>query len=187
MPDHAKGTGKDDTSFKNNLFFQVDADTKNINDLVFGGRAILIGEVFWNIIRQELINLMKEAGPLMLYQLGLSYGFRVGAQGRAKTKSINDAIAFLEYYGLAAGWGKFKTVRLEMTNGRIGEAQVQIHDNFFARGRNKTGNPQSFFLSGMLAGVGEGLIGEGHNCVETSCISCESTCCEFNISRIDPD
>ena len=130
---------------------------------------------------------MKEAGPLMLYQLGLSYGFRVGAQGRAKTKNVKDAIAFLEYYGLAAGWGQFKTIKLEMTSGRIDEAQVQIHDNFFAQGRNKTGNPQCFFLSGMLGGIAEGLIGEGHNCVETSCISCGAACCEFNITRIDPD
>lgn len=176
-----------DSAFNSNLFFQLDDDTKNIKDLVFGCRAILIDEIFWNIIRQELINLMKEAGPLMLYQLGLSYGFRVGAQGRGKTRSVRDAIAFLEYYGLAAGWGKFKTVRLEMTNGRIDDAQVQIHDNFFAQGRNKTGNPQCFFLSGMLAGIAEGLIGEGHNCVETSCISCGATCCEFNITRIDPE
>ena len=187
---------KDDAISKNshsldmNPYFRFNANSKQIEDLVFNCRGIIINERFWNRIRDELTELLKDQGPLVLYQLGLSYGVDVGSQGRSLTNDFTNAIKFLEYYGLLAGWGRFETSVFQLNDDRIGESViVKIRDSFFAQTtKNHTGNPSCYFVSGLLAGIAEGLFEEGHHCLEKRCLSAGSEFCEFIIRRnvVDP-
>lgn len=172
-----------------NPYFRFDATTKRIEDRVFNCRGIIINERFWNRISRELMDLMKESGPVMLYQLGLSYGFEVGAQGKQIVKDAKATVKFLEYYGLLAGWGRFETSEFQLFEGKIqGGVTVRIYDNFFPQAvKNNTNNPGCFFVSGLLAGIADGLFGEGHNCLESRCISIGSEHCEFTVTKISQD
>lgn len=60
---------------------------------------------------------------------------------------------------------------------------VKVYDGFFAKEIKKTGAPGCFFVSGLLAGIAEGLSGEGHNCLETKCMSAGDAPCEFVLTR----
>jgi predicted hydrocarbon binding protein len=168
-----------------NPYFHFDPQSKQIKDSVFNCRGIIINEKFWNRIRDELMDLTKEAGPVIMYQLGLSYGLEVGTQGKEALKDAAAAISFLEYYGLLAGWGRFETSKLRTTGGQISEPiNVKVFDNFFAHTfQNNSGNPSCFFVSGLLAGIADGLFGGHHNCLEAQCISAGSKFCQFVIAR----
>jgi predicted hydrocarbon binding protein len=169
-----------------NPYFRFDPQSKHIEDAVFGCRGIIINERFWNRIRGELLDLMKESGPILLYQLGLSYGFEVGARGKDIVNDPQAAIKFLEYYGLLAGWGRFETGELRMSRGDIeGGMTVRVWDSFFASAtKSETGNPGCFFVSGLLAGIADGLFGQSHNCMEKECRSAGSECCEFVVTAV---
>lgn len=168
-----------------NPYFHFDPQSKQIKDSVFNCRGIIINEKFWNRIRDELMDLTKEAGPVILYQLGLSYGVDVGIKGKEAVKDSAAAISFLEYYGLLAGWGRFETSKMRLAQGQLGEpAVVRIFDNFFAHtSHNNSGNPSCFFVSGLLAGITDGLFGGHHNCLEEECISAGAQCCKFIVAR----
>jgi predicted hydrocarbon binding protein len=173
------------TTGLSNPYFHFDPQSKQIKDSVFNCRGIIINERFWNRIRDELMELTKEAGPVILYQLGLSYGLEVGIQGKEAVKDSVAAIDFLEYYGLLAGWGRFETSKLQLSQGQLnGSAVVKIFDNFFAHApQNNSGNPSCFFVAGLLAGITDGLFGGHHNCLEEQCISAGSKCCQFVVAR----
>lgn len=176
---------KNSRSLETNPYFRFNSGSKHIEDQVFKCRGIIINERFWNKIRDELTELLKDQGPLVLYQLGLSYGVDVGFQGRSLTNDSANTIKFLEYYGLLAGWGCFETSDFQLKDGRIGESvTVKIRDSFFAQTtKNHTGIPSCYFVSGMLAGIAEGLFEEGHHCLEKRCLSTGSEFCEFIIRR----
>ncbi|AIC16174.1 V4R domain-containing protein [Nitrososphaera viennensis] len=173
-----------------NPYFRFDNESKHIKDSVFSCRGIIINERFWNRIHKELMDLSKDSGPVILYQLGLNYGWEVGGQGKDLIKDPLAAVNFLEYYGLLAGWGRFEASELQLTQGRLAKPiVVKVFDNFFARaaGRSETGNPGCFFLSGLIAGVVDALFGAHHNCLEDKCISAGSECCEFVVARMTMD
>ena len=113
---------------KINPYFSYDADTKQIQDLAFNHRGIIINERFWNRLRNELIDLLQDQGPLVLYQLGVNYGVEVGSQARKVSEDVGSAIKFFEYYGLLAGWGKLEMSEFEPIEGKL---RVKIHENFF--------------------------------------------------------
>ena len=133
----------------------------------------------------ELTELLKDQGPLVLYQLGQSYGVDVGSRGRHLTKDLTSAIKFLEYYGLLAGWGRFETSNAQLDASQIEESvTIKIYENFFAQATiNHSGNPSCYFISGLLAGIAEGLFEEGHHCLEKRCMSASSEFCEFVVRR----
>ena len=169
-----------------NPYFHFDPQSKRIEDMVFGCRGIIINERFWGRIRGELLDLMKEFGPILLYQLGLIYGYEVGAKGKGIVSDPQAAIKFLEYYGLMAGWGRFETSELQVSKGDIdGGMTVRVRDSFFAgAAKSATGNPSCFFVSGLLAGIADGLFGQSHNCMEKYCTSAGSECCEFVVTAV---
>jgi uncharacterized protein len=171
-----------------NQYFQLGRANVFPHDNAFHNRAVLINEEFWNIVRSEVLFLNGESGALLLYQLGQSIGFRLGAQQKdIKDVDTVDALGAAFDYSLAAGWGRIEIEEIEFSNGRLDWAEVKVYDNFFVRGRANTHKPSCFFVSGMLAGIVEGLLDEGHNCIETSCSACGSPFCLFRISRIDPN
>jgi predicted hydrocarbon binding protein len=169
-----------------NPYFHFDSESHTIYDSVFNCRGVIINERFWNRIRVELMELTKDAGPVILYQLGQSYGFEVGIQGKDIVKDPTMAVRFLEYYGLLAGWGRFEAPELEKKADRLAESvTVKVYNNFFARAtKSETGNPSCFFVSGLLAGVLEGLLGDHCNCLEIECMSTGSEYCEFIVAPL---
>lgn len=50
--------------------FEFDKSSKRIRDRAFNARAIIINERFWNRLRGELLDLLKDQGPLILYHMG---------------------------------------------------------------------------------------------------------------------
>ena len=147
---------------------------------------MIINERLWARINQEIMDLMKESGPLIMYQLGLSYGYEVRQQGLNIIRDHATAIKFLEIHGLLAGWGRFVTSDFHPTNGKIDEpVTVKVYGSFFAMAnKEKLHDPNCFFVSGLLAGIIDGLLEDSHNCVECRCMSCGSPYCEFNIARV---
>lgn len=51
----------------------------------------------------SLRELLDKSCPLVFYELGMDYGYDVAAQSRDKINSTEEAIKFLEYYGLLIG------------------------------------------------------------------------------------
>ena len=172
---------------ESNPYFHFDRQTKNIRDSVFNCRGIIINERFWNRICNELLDLTREEGPLILYQLGSGYGIEVGMQGKEMVRNTADAVEFLEYYGLLAGWGRFETCGLKPDSKQdrlMGPITVKIFDSFFAHALpTNSGNPGCFFISGMLAGIANGLLDDYHNCLEEKCVSAGADCCQFVITK----
>lgn len=164
---------------RSNPYFNFD-ETWKMRDNAFDARAIIVNEKFWNRLRGELLDLLKDQGPLILYHIGASYGFEIGAKAREAEKDVASATKFLQYYFLLAGWG-----RMEISGAPdVGTMEVRVRDNFFAKAaESNTGNPSCFFLSGMLAGIAESLFEESYNCIEDRCMSSGSEACEFIIKR----
>lgn len=166
-----------------NPFYNFSQKNKVIEDSAFNCRAILVNERFWNKIRSSILDLLKDAGPLIMYELGLEYGFDMGFQGKAKSRG--NAIDLFTYYVLVSGWGRFEASDLktkDMAPPR--KATVKVYDSFFAKAaKSETGNPSCFFLSGLLAGLAEGAFSTGYNCMETKCAAAGDEYCEFTLTR----
>ena len=174
-----------DTDDYLNSFFQFDSTTNKANDLVFNCRAILTNEELWRTMQKVLFSVFKSGAAIILYQMGTEFGFTIGSRARESRQNINQAVKFLEMYGLLAGWGKLKTSAIKLSMGQLAEdLKITIEDNFFATPNGKKAEePRCFLIAGILAGIIEGLLGEGYNCVETMCIAAGGKHCEFLITR----
>ncbi len=174
-----------DTDDYLNSFFQFDSTTNKANDLVFNCRAILTNEELWRTMQKVLFSVFKSGAAIILYQMGTEFGFTIGSRARESRQNINQAVKFLEMYGLLAGWGKLKTSAIKLSMGQLAEdLKITIEDNFFATPNGKkVEEPRCFLIAGILAGIIEGLLGEGYNCVETMCIAAGGKHCEFLITR----
>ncbi|MGH9921882.1 MAG: V4R domain-containing protein [Nitrososphaerales archaeon] len=177
--------GPPDTEDYLNSFFQFDPTTNKANDMVFNCRAILTNEEFWSTMQEGLFSLFKSGAAVILYQMGLEFGFTVGSRARELKQNIDEAVKFLEIYGLLAGWGKLKASAIKLSMGHLTEdLKVTLEDNFFATPNGKKAEePRCFMIAGILAGIIEGLLGEGYNCVETMCMAAGGKHCEFVITR----
>lgn len=178
--------GATDTNVYLNPYFYFNPKANITTDLVFKCKAILTNEEFWNAVQDGLDDLLKESGAVILFQMGLQYGTQVGAKARESIADPQQAVKFLETYGLLSGWGKFRTSPLKLFMGRLEEDMtVIVEDNFFATAgrKKKWERPRCFLISGLLAGIAEGLLGEGHSCIETKCMATGSPHCEFLITR----
>lgn len=169
-----------------NQYFNFDPIANKTEDKVFGCSAILTNEEFWDAIQDGLYDTLQDSWSVILFQMGLKYGTRVGENAREKVPDAQQAVKFLESYGLMAGWGKFKTSPITLSMGKLADdLKVTVEDNFFAKTgkKKKSDSPRCFFISGLLAGIAEGLLGEGHNCIERKCIANGADRCEFLITR----
>jgi predicted hydrocarbon binding protein len=174
-----------DNVTKLNPYFHVDPRSLCIKDSVFKCRGIIINEKFWNRIRNELTSLTSEASSSTLYQLGRSYGWEVGAQGKDAISDSTAVISFLQYYGLSAGWGRFETSELQLSqSGMMESAVVKVFDNFFAFSNGNSKVSSCLFVSGLLAGIADGLFNGHYNCHERECLSMGAQCCEFVIRKV---
>lgn len=169
-----------------NEYFNFDPKANKMEDKVFACRAIITNEEFWDAMQDGLYDTLNEAWSVILFQMGLRYGSSVGEKARESVPEVQQAIKFLESYGLMAGWGRFKTAQFNLSEGKLpNDVKVAVEDNFFAKTgkKKKWETPRCFFVAGLLAGIAEGLLGEGHNCIETKCIANGAQACEFLISR----
>jgi predicted hydrocarbon binding protein len=173
-----------------NSFFQFNILEGKLMDQVFHSRAMLVNEELWHSVQETVFSLHKSNAAVLLYQMGLRYGISVGSKAREAKRTIHDAIKYLETYGLLAGWGKFSTSPVYVIDGKLAEdVMVTVKDNFFANARNgnarngKSDGPRCFIIAGLLAGITEGLLGEGYSCIETICAASGATHCEFLITR----
>ena len=174
-----------DTSEDVNSFFHFDIKAGIMNDLVFNNRAILTNEELWGTIQESLFSILKSNAAVILYQMGLEYGIAVGSRARESRQDIHAAVKFLEIYGFLAGWGKFSTSPISLSMGQLSQdVTVTVENNFFAVSKHrKNEGPRCFMIAGLLAGITEGLLGEGYNCVETMCMAAGAKQCEFLITR----
>lgn len=179
-----EGQAKDEVNDVDTLFFEFDSKTGARKDNVFNCRAILANQELWIRMQDGLFSILKSNAAVILYQIGLEYGIAVGEKGHNHSKDIEGAIKFLEIYGYLAGWGKFSTSPVVLSSGQLAKPViVTVKNNFFALSVQKRSGPQCFIVAGMLAGIAEGLLGEGYNCVETMCAADGGKHCEFMISR----
>ncbi|MFY3740550.1 MAG: putative hydrocarbon binding protein [Candidatus Nitrosomirales archaeon] len=178
-----------DSSVYLNSFFHFDPKTNQTQDLVFNCAAMLTNEEFWRTVQEGLFSAFKSGGPMILYHMGLKYGFAVGSRAREAKQDVYEAVKFLETYGLFAGWGRFKTFPFRLSMGRLAEeVTVKVEGSFFARSLPKTEQthePKCFIIAGLLAGIAEGLLGESHICIETTCMATGAQYCEFRIRPIN--
>jgi predicted hydrocarbon binding protein len=178
------------TGIGENPFYHFSQKTKVIEDSAFNCRAILVNERFWNKIQSSILDLLKDAGPLVMYELGLEYGFDVGFQGKARAKAKGSVIDLFTYYVMVSGWGRFEVSELKLLKDGAPPRKfdVRVYDNFFAKAsKSDTGNPSCFFLSGLLAGLAEGAFSTGYNCLETKCVTAGDDQCEFVLTRRSGD
>jgi len=169
-----------------NQYFDFDPKSNKTEDKVFGCKAILTNEEFWDAMQDGLYDTLNEGWSVILFQMGLRYGTSVGEKAQQTIPDAEQAVRFLESYGLMAGWGKFKTAPFTLAGGKLaGDLKVIVEDNFFAKtGKKKQWEtPRCFFIAGLLAGIAEGLLGEGHACIETKCMASGAKACEFLITR----
>lgn len=168
-----------------NAFFHFDPQINRTQDLIFNSKAILTNEQFWESVQEGLFSVFKSGAAVILYQMGLRYGFDVGSKGREAKQTVHEAVEFLKTYGMLAGWGKFTTSPIILSDGQLARyVKVTVEDNFFAISQHKKSEePRCFLISGLLAGITEGLLGEGYNCMETMCMATGAKHCEFLITR----
>ena len=169
-----------------NEYFNFDPVANKTEDKVFNCSAILTNEEFWDSIQEGLYPLLGSNWPIILFEMGSRYGSKVGAQAAKKALSTEQAIKFLEMYGLMAGWGKFHTLPIQISAEKtIDEITVQVEDNFFAKAgnRSKADSPRCFFVSGLLAGIAEGLFKDHYTCLERKCIALGADSCEFLVTK----
>ena len=81
--------------------FEFDRSTKRIRDRAFGSRAVIINERFWNRLTDELLDLLKDQGPLILYHMWASYGFEAGAHAYRAEK---DTASTTRFCSTACSW-----------------------------------------------------------------------------------
>lgn len=186
IPDR-KNVARDETSgVYLNDYFHFDPKANITEDRVFKCKAILTNEEFWDAIQDGLYDTLQDSWSVILFQMGLRYGVQVGSKAKDGIPDVQQAVRFLETYGLMSGWGKFKTSPFTVSMGRLtDDITVAVEDNFFATTgkKKKWERPRCFFLAGLLAGITEGLLGEGHNCIETKCMATGSKHCEFLVTR----
>lgn len=86
-------------------------------------------------------------------------------------------------YGYLADWQFFNLPVVLSSGTLLKPVTVKVENNFFALKDKKTEGPRCFIIAGLLAGIAEGLLGEGHNCLETMCIADGAKHREFLITR----
>ena len=169
-----------------NQFFDFSPTQNRIEDKVFRCKAIFLNEVLWDAIQNGLYDSLNEGLSVLLFQIGLKYGTAVGKKTKEAIPDIDTAVKFLETYGLMAGWAKFETSPIKLEAGKLAEnVTVVLKDSFFAIARDgkKADSPRCFFVSGLLTGIADGLLGEGHRCIETKCAVADHDHCEFLIHQ----
>jgi predicted hydrocarbon binding protein len=168
-----------------NAFFDFKLEAGQTIDLVFNCRAIMANEEFWDRVQNGLFSMLGGNAAVILYQIGLEYGLSVGSKAKERNHDIHEAIKFLKVYGFLAGWGRFSTSPVVLSGGELMKpVTVTVENNFFALSKHRRpGGPRCFIIAGVLAGITEGLLSEGHNCIETMCIADGAKHCEFLITR----
>lgn len=170
-----------------NEFFNFDPVANKTEDKVFGCTAILTNEEFWDAIQEGLYPLLENSWSVILFEMGSRYGKKVEENAKKKGLDTEQAIKFLESYGLLAGWGRFHTSPIALSTRKLAkDINVTVEDNFFAKSarKKKADSLRCFFVAGLLAGIAEGLFGERHECLERKCIACGAEKCEFLISPL---
>ncbi|HVX02725.1 MAG TPA: hypothetical protein VHA09_06190 [Nitrososphaera sp.] len=60
-------------------------------------------EEFWDAIQDGLYDMLQDSWSVILFQMGLKYDVKVGQNAGAKVPDVQQAVKFLELYGLMAG------------------------------------------------------------------------------------
>lgn len=179
------GTTNHDESLKYlNEYFDFNPSENRTEDKVFGNKAIFTNELLWSTLQKSMYDVLGGLSFVVMFQLGQKYGIALGDRAREKSTDVQQAVGFLEKYGLLAGWGKFHTTPFTLSGGRLqSRVTITVEDNFFARTsrRVEVETPQCFLLSGILSGIAQGLLGEPHTCYETKCMVIGDPCCEFKL------
>jgi hypothetical protein len=125
-----------------NEFFDFDPKANKTEDKVFGCKAILTNEEFWDAMQDGLYDTLNEGWSVILFQMGLRYGTSVGERARESLPDVQLAVKFLEYYGLMAGWGRFKTAPFTLVEGKLAAMSRLQWKTIFCKDRQeeKMGN-----------------------------------------------
>lgn len=166
-------------------YFRINPKTQYPEDVWFDTRALIINKEFWNSIRSDILEIMKDSGPGVLYQLGLNVGSRMGTKACGFSDNWLAAFTSLADYCFDAGWGRIEINGRDFSQDRLNRAVVIVRDNFFVQGRPSSSGPTCYFLGGMIAGIAKGLLHEAFRCIELSCIADDSPDCRFRLLRQD--
>lgn len=167
-------------------YFRINPKTQYPEDVWFDTRALIINKEFWNSIRSDILEMMKDSGPVALYQIGLNAGSRIGAKACGFSDDWLAAFHSLADYCFDAGWGRIEISDKNFSQETLDRAVLVVRDNFFVQGRSSLpSGPSCYFLSGMIAGIAKGLLHEAYRCVELSCMAAGSPDCRFRLLRHD--
>lgn len=167
-----------------NEYFDFNPSENRTRDKVFGNNAIFTNELLWHTLQEGVYDSLGGVSFMIMFQLGQKYGIKLADRARERFADVQQAVKFLEKYGLLAGWGKFHATSFTLSGGKLqNKVKVAVEDNFFARATKKieVETPQCFLVAGILAGIAQGLLGEPHTCFETKCMVIGDPYCEFTI------
>jgi len=144
-----------------------------------GDRAVLMRVEGLRAMLDAVKSADPEAGAASVYAQGFSYGKwaydNLLAMHRPKTK---EGLAELLKLYLATGWGKTELVDFDPGHKR---ARIRMKEGFECGGLS-TGNCESNFIRGHLAGALSSYFDTDLKGVETKCGSKGDEYCEFEIS-----
>jgi predicted hydrocarbon binding protein len=188
--DNVIGIDSADNNSNSNPFYHFSSKVPTITDSEFNCRAIFFNERLWIKLSSSLLDLLKDMGPLVVYELGLECGHDLGLQGKDRTKNEEDVIDLFTNYAMMSGWGRFELSLLKAKSGKTHPRKtlVKVYDSFFVKAKqSQTGNPCCFFVCGLLAGFAEGIFSICYNCIEDRCVGAGDDHCEFVLTRRSSD
>lgn len=152
-----------------------------IVDNFLGGRVFILSGKLMSEMRRLLAQSMsKPAADALLWHIGNRYGLALAQKAKQISASPEQAVDLLATSAQKSGWGKIRVLNNAKSTGRI---DTFFENCVFCEGLVGETEMSCHFLSGILAGIADGLYGPGFSAVEKRCRSVSGNTCEFVISR----
>jgi predicted hydrocarbon binding protein len=144
-----------------------------------GDRALLMRTASLRTMFATIMAADREEGKRAIYDQGFSYARATydSLFSIYRPKGKEGLAEILKTYS-ATGWGRLELLSLDPGSKR---AKLKLEEGFECTDM-KTGEPESNFIRGHLAGVLSTFFRSRVKAVETKCISKGDPCCEYEVS-----
>ena len=141
------------------------------------------------LLRPETMVAFQKAAERELGERASDLMFRSGfAGGSASSRKYREVFGMSEEetarymcdMGSSLGWGRFSLVELD--EGRL---SVEVRNSVFAQGYGSSAAPVCHFTRGVLAGLGETVLGGDVEAVEELCLARGDGLCRFLVRKAD--
>jgi predicted hydrocarbon binding protein len=156
--------------------FELDSARGVVRNRLTKGRTFMIGSSAWTQICEDIRSVYLSAGQTLIERMGFVYGTNMG---RAAHRRNTEPAAFFDYItelASQAGWGN---ITLSAGDPTTGSARFRVENCIFCADVEPCADPVCEFMSGVIRGIADEILGGEHVVTEESCSANGQEQCTF--------